>query len=104
LATVATAVYRNATAAAGRIKLVRGATDIWNQSAGEGFVIYVAGGGTTGNQLTSFNGINYLDSPATTSATTYKIQGRVETALNSSAIIFQQSSNTSTLTLLEIGA
>jgi hypothetical protein len=104
LATVATAVYRNATAAGARIKLVRGATDIWNQSGGESLVLYVAGGGTSGSQISSFSGITYLDSPATTSATAYKIQGRVETAANSAQITFQLNSTVSTMTLLEIGA
>ena len=43
----------------------------------------------------------YLDSPATTSATTYKLQGAINTG---TGIQFQKQSGTSTITLLEIGA
>jgi hypothetical protein len=44
---------------------------------------------------------SYLDSPATTSATTYKLQGA---SANSHAVAFQEASSTSVITLLEIGA
>jgi hypothetical protein len=44
--------------------------------------------------------INYLDSPATTSATTYKVQFRNEVA--SAAVYVQSSSTMSTITLMEI--
>jgi len=44
---------------------------------------------------------SYLDSPATTSATTYKLQGA---SANSHAVRFQEASSTSVITLLEIGA
>jgi hypothetical protein len=43
----------------------------------------------------------YLDSPATTSATTYKLQGA---SANSHAVAFQDGSTPSVITLLEIGA
>jgi hypothetical protein len=46
----------------------------------------------------------YYDSPATTSATTYKIQAKVDTTANSGTSTWQPSSNPSTITLLEIGA
>ena len=46
--------------------------------------------------------INYLDSPATTSATTYKVQFRNEAA--SGAVYVQSSSAMSTITLMEIAA
>jgi len=47
----------------------------------------------------------YLDSPASTSALTYKIQSAAETTANSGAIYWQGSvNNTSTIQLLEIGA
>lgn len=47
---------------------------------------------------------NYLDSPNTTSATTYKLQSRCITSANSSTIIYQSNGGASTITLLEIGA
>jgi hypothetical protein len=34
------------------------------------------GGSSNGTQMTFSNSLNYLDSPATTSATTYKLQGK----------------------------
>jgi hypothetical protein len=44
----------------------------------------------------------YLDSPATTSATTYKIQGKTN---GTATVVFQGGTNdTSVITLLEIGA
>ena len=63
---------------------------------------YQAGG--TSTAFVGVFGINYLDSPATTSATTYKMQGAVLTTANSSSITFQYSSAPSTITLMEIGA
>jgi hypothetical protein len=48
--------------------------------------------------------VSYLDSPATTSATTYKLQARLETTGSSSQMTFQIDSSPSTITLLEIGA
>jgi hypothetical protein len=48
---------------------------------------------------------NYLDSPATTSATTYKIQLAPYTISNSGAIIAQEDAGSySSITLMEIGA
>lgn len=51
--------------------------------------------------LLANSSISYLDSPATTSATTYKLQARVA---SSGTVTFQISSFPSTITLLEIGA
>jgi len=51
---------------------------------------------------TDYLGFTYLDSPATTSSTTYKTQGR--TALQGSGHVSQYNSTPSTLTLMEIGA
>ena len=50
--------------------------------------------------------ITYLDSPATTSATTYKLQARVDAATSSANIAFQwiNGQSTSSITLMEIGA
>jgi len=46
--------------------------------------------------------MNYLDSPNTTSSTTYKVQFRNE--VNASAVDVQIGSSTSSITLFEIGA
>jgi len=96
--------YRGNTEAGGRVKLLRGATDIWNAPTAESYALFVGAGGTSGIQLTGFQSYNYLDSPATTSATTYKTQWRVEVTTNSSEVSLQVSDNMSTITLLEIGA
>jgi hypothetical protein len=46
----------------------------------------------------------YLDSPATTSSTTYKIQGRTEYTTDGGQVNFQKGSNVSTIIVMEIGA
>jgi hypothetical protein len=95
-------VYRNTIEAGGRIKLVRGATDIWNQSTTTQTIHAAAGSGAV--EAANFITFSYLDSPATTSSTTYKVQGRAESTANSGDISFQKGSNVSTITLMEIGA
>ena len=96
-------VYRGNTEAAGRVKLVRGATDIWNQSATlQSFSTFITG--STGTESSTFLPIMYLDSPATTSSTTYKIQGRAESTTSSGEAVFQKGSNLSTIIVMEIGA
>ena len=78
------------------LKLVRNSTDliIFNQYAGYTNSIM--------NLITASGVTNYLDSPATTSATTYKCQFRNAIA---SAVIYVQSNNdVSTMTLMEIAA
>jgi hypothetical protein len=47
---------------------------------------------------------SYLDSPATTSSTTYKTQGKCSTTANSASAFYQISGIMSTIVLLEIGA
>jgi hypothetical protein len=86
------------------IKIMRGATDILVLGSGG-----VAIGGTAGG-ASSFNSrgiatMNYLDSPATTSATTYKTQGRCQLSGSGQTVEFQVGGTvTSTILLLEIGA
>ena len=82
------------------IRLLRDATSIQDFKG----VNYVNIGSTGGSNLLVRAPISYLDSPNTTSATTYKIQGRVASTANSAQAIFQVSSSVSTITLLEIGA
>jgi hypothetical protein len=61
-----------------------------------------ADGATSGRIVLSASIVN-LDSPATTSATTYKLQARTPTTANSNTIEFQFGDAPSTITLLEIG-
>jgi hypothetical protein len=79
------------------LKLLRGSTDILTN-------IVVTGGGTDGGGTNNYGSVSasYLDSPATTSATTYKTQFNSNQA--SSYTQVQTSSSNSTITLLEIGA
>jgi hypothetical protein len=77
------------------LRLVRGATVISSFGAGIGFQ------GAVG-ELTSSCSISYLDSPATTSATTYKTQFANNAA--AALVQVQTSSSMSTITLLEVSA
>jgi hypothetical protein len=99
-------VYRENTVAGGVIKLMRDATDIFNQNGDASIQNYVLNNGANGLELSGYFNITYLDSPATTAATTYKIQGKRNTfsPTNSASITFQNNNNVSTITLLEIGA
>jgi hypothetical protein len=81
------------------LKLVRGATDIYTNTAASYTYVDVAGGVGVYISIP----VMYYDSPATTSATTYKIQAKVDTTANSGTSAWQASSP-STITLLEIGA
>ncbi len=48
--------------------------------------------------------IIYMDSPATTSATTYKLQGRINDTANSGSSTWQSGTYASSIVLMEIGA
>jgi hypothetical protein len=75
------------------LKLFRGATQIWNGAGGET--------GTTSRIDFGSIAANYLDSPATTSATTYKTQ--FNSGANNAETRVQYGSAMSTIVLLEIG-
>jgi len=77
-------------------RLLRGSTSVWDTATS--FFIY-----NTHNRGSnrSFYSYNYLDSPSTTSATTYKIQVRSQ---SSYALEISDNGNQSTLILMEIGA
>ena len=76
-------------------KLLRGATDILTMTKQAGYT-----GNSNFNNI-GISGITYLDSPATTSATTYKIQ--VNSATGSSVAV-NAGGGRSSITLMEIGA
>jgi hypothetical protein len=92
--------YLSGTDSGGSVRLVRGSTTVWT-TGNDGYEGIYYQGGTAFGQLRVLQNISYLDSPATTSATTYKTQGRL---YFSGTLGFQNSSATSTITLLEIGA
>ena len=94
--------YRNAVENGGQYRLVRGSTAVWNAPTGVTFGSY--SGGSADTEIQTNLNVNYLDSPATTSSITYKTQGTVFTTANSAMTSFQKVTNTSTITLMEIGA
>lgn len=84
------------------LAVLRGSTVIYGNTVAFEDQIFVNGG----SEVTFRTRANrvFLDSPSTTSATTYKTQGSVENTANSSNLTCQFSSTVSTITLLEIGA
>jgi hypothetical protein len=86
------------------IQLVRTSTAVWISGTGgfESFSLNEASETTTA--LRGLLPIMYLDTPATTSATTYKIQGRCFSTANSGTSTYQENSSPSVLIAMEIGA
>jgi hypothetical protein len=81
-------------------ELLRGATQIQDWEQGNGFWQRI--GGASGTlRLQGNHAVVYLDSPATTSATTYKLRARVNSPLTT--IYFQRDSVPSNILLMEIG-
>jgi hypothetical protein len=95
-------VVRTGDAIKGFVYVMRNSTDI---VPCEEVPAFTFSGSTYAEARTIWN-YNYLDSPATTSAVTYKTQGKVNTTSNGGTIYFQaQGANgPSTMILLEIGA
>jgi hypothetical protein len=83
------------------INILRGATQIydgtdqlsWHNFTGVSYIQY--------DDLFT---VTYVDSPATTSSTTYKTQAKVFYTANNGKVVLQDASRVSTITLLEIGA
>ncbi len=93
--------------AATRIRLMRGATEIIEMGGGTHKQAYYFESNTvTYILLRDMFAFDYLDSPATTSATTYKVQFAVGQQPGGPTITSyaQPDSNKSVLTLMEIGA
>jgi hypothetical protein len=82
-----------------KAQLLRGATVIGSWARAQ---MLEHSTNSTDLALGNSNSYSYLDSPATTSSTTYKLQAGIVTG---AAVVFQNAStNDSTITLLEIGA
>ena len=104
LTTQAVRSVRTAADTGGGIQLLRGATAIYTFGGRNGLAVDVSVASNPTN-IRAISTITYLDSPATTSATTYKTQGRVDDpAGNQSNLIFQTDSIPGSIILLEIGA
>jgi hypothetical protein len=82
--------------------LLRGATTLQSWNTGKNFLTIV-GGGSIGIMAAN-NSVVHLDSPATTSSITYKLQANVQSTANSRQVRFQTDSCPGTITLMEIGA
>jgi hypothetical protein len=94
--------YRESSSDVGAsIKLLRSSTTVYDP--GSAYMNYQNGASGTqvqGQMMT----IMYLDSPSTTSATTYKTQGAAAESSNNGQVQFQRSSTRSSIILMEIGA
>jgi hypothetical protein len=85
-------------------KLLRGATTISDFGTNRLFGLYDAN--STNHAFLHRGHITYVDSPATTSATTYKLQARLELTPSGTGrtMSFQYGGSLGSITLLEIGA
>jgi hypothetical protein len=98
----ASEAYRASNSISNLARLRRGDTTIQEWNA---YMITSLPSGSSDVRWAGNLSMTYLDAPATTSATTYKIQGKVGTTANSQRMRFQNDSTApSTITLLEIGA
>jgi hypothetical protein len=91
---------RSAVGVSGGVQLVRGATSIQDLGNAMGINANTATFIALSTMMTS----SCLDSPNTTSATTYKTQVKVNTTANSGVVIAQSGNKLSSITLIEIGA
>ena len=83
------------------LAIVRGATVVYNKNTAD----IQAGTGTSGYAIWPVMDLMYLDSPATTSSTTYKVQGKVSDTANATTIqINAGGTGTSAIILMEIAA
>jgi hypothetical protein len=86
-------------------RLVRGATTIADMSYNTSrSVVSISGASVSQNALALPIVQMALDSPNTTSSTTYKTQFAAETTSNSGQVIVQENNSIATIILMEIGA
>jgi len=96
---------RGSNSRSGDITILRSTTDIWANHTGNLAAYYsLQTGSITNNQYNMPISMHYLDSPSTTSATTYKIQVKVDTTANTQEMIAQENSALSSMILMEVGA
>lgn len=90
----------------GGIRLLRGSTSIFEPATGKYEQNFLSIPGSSASSVSLYLSIpvNYLDSPASTSALTYKTQGAIYTTANSGTSTYQIGNSKSTITLWEIGA
>jgi len=89
------------------LQLLRGASSIYDFGSANGANSYAIGMTSATISYLQFKDqvpLIYLDSPSTTSSTTYKTQAKVTQTSLSGEVIAQEGSTKSSITLLEIGA
>jgi hypothetical protein len=97
-------VSRNTDANGGvGIRILKNGSAVFTPSPGLYEFGYSQAVGATKIVTNGVASISYLDSPATTSALTYKTQGAEFTTANSASMVFQQGNAISQITLMEIG-
>ncbi len=94
-------IFKNTGQYIASMRLMRNSTSIWELAA-DG--LSMSATGSSAVQLIQPISVAYSDSPATTSATTYKVQGRVFDTNNSQRMLCNWGSNVSTITLFEVSA
>ena len=98
--TIPAQAYRAALEPGAGLRLLRGGTQIIEYP-----YAYTMEAAPSANSRVFFTYVfnsQYLDSPATTSSVTYKVQGKVYTTANSSQLIYNQNNSASTMTLMEV--
>ena len=96
-------VVRNSDEAGAGLRIMRGSTSIYDPFGNRG-APYIRVLSSSTNETAGQIAFSYLDSPSTTSSTTYKTQFRVKNAVNSCTATVQENSSPSSIILLEIGA
>ena len=86
------------------IKLSRGATSIYTLGDSDGRGLTTTANGANFTAVNTTVTFNYLDSPATTSSTTYSIAMKLFSTADSGTAIAQWQSDPASIVLLEIGA
>jgi hypothetical protein len=95
---------RNVTTVGVGIQLLRGATAVWVSGTGGFESLSLNENAEVLFALRGLLSISYMDTPNTTSATTYKTQGKVFSTANSGTSTYQENSSPSVLIAMEIGA
>ena len=94
---------RNSTSNTNDAQIMRNATVATN-FGNQSYFHAIGAAGATIVEKHDTKAFHFLDSPASTSALVYKLQGRVSTTANSNTLRFQPDASTSSILLLEIGA
>jgi len=96
---------RTANSAASGLKLLRGSTAIFNMDGTDAYQsqLLETNQGFLHSLATRIP-VNYLDSPSSTSALTYKLQGAANTTGSGGQVQYQLGSSVSSIILMEIGA